>query len=225
MTYRDKIRAWLNARAEAAHKDSEAHPEGSTNRVFYYGQAIAYENAASAALVTFDDAQDPPTATDTDRQQPSEVAAILEAAADHAGASAATYRRLAALMKAPGFAHVAAACDGVEIDGKGRMRFVGDGSAVYHTALTAEQARKHGVITTEGPDTGRGFTADPGTPPKPNTFVSIDIEKAMRDAYGRGYAHCGRQAGEAPQGLNGYNDERDAWIRQYMARLLGGSDA
>lgn len=48
---------------------------------------------------------------DVAQQSPAEVAAILEQAADHAGASASTYRRLAELMKAPGFAAGAAPVD------------------------------------------------------------------------------------------------------------------
>ncbi|MFY9292803.1 MAG: hypothetical protein WAP03_19230 [Methylorubrum rhodinum] len=44
-----RLSDWLIARAEAAEKDSKAHPEGSGNRAFYAGQAVAYENALSAA--------------------------------------------------------------------------------------------------------------------------------------------------------------------------------
>lgn len=44
---RERITKWLGERVDAAHRDSEAHPEGSGNRTFYFGQAIAYENALS----------------------------------------------------------------------------------------------------------------------------------------------------------------------------------
>jgi len=39
--------AWLAKRLKAARSDSEAHPEGHSNRAFYDGQAIAYENVLS----------------------------------------------------------------------------------------------------------------------------------------------------------------------------------
>lgn len=39
--------AWLLKRLKAARSDSEAHPEGHSNRTFYAGQAIAYENVLS----------------------------------------------------------------------------------------------------------------------------------------------------------------------------------
>ncbi|GEL42308.1 hypothetical protein MEX01_28990 [Methylorubrum extorquens] len=39
--------AWLTKRLKAARSDSEAHPEGHSNRTFYAGQAIAYENVLS----------------------------------------------------------------------------------------------------------------------------------------------------------------------------------
>ncbi|MBA9071831.1 hypothetical protein FHR71_005623, partial [Methylobacterium sp. RAS18] len=39
--------AWLVQRLNAARSDSEAHPEGHSNRTFYAGQAIAYENVLS----------------------------------------------------------------------------------------------------------------------------------------------------------------------------------
>ncbi|MGE7153111.1 hypothetical protein ACQKJ1_05155 [Methylorubrum rhodesianum] len=39
--------AWLEKRLKAARSDSEAHPEGHSNRTFYEAQAIAYENVLS----------------------------------------------------------------------------------------------------------------------------------------------------------------------------------
>lgn len=48
----DSIADWLAKRAEQAHKDADAHPEGNSNRAFYRGQAIAYENALCAAIAT-----------------------------------------------------------------------------------------------------------------------------------------------------------------------------
>lgn len=42
-----KVTAWLERQIEATHRDADNHPEGSGNRSFYRGQAIAYENALS----------------------------------------------------------------------------------------------------------------------------------------------------------------------------------
>lgn len=44
----------------------------------------------------------------------------------------------------------------------------------------------------------------------------VDLAKALRDAYGQGCTHA---VGFAPESATAYREKRDAWIRQYMARL------
>lgn len=43
-----------------------------------------------------------------------------------------------------------------------------------------------------------------------------ELAKALRDAYGQGCRHA---VGVAPESATAYREKRDAWIRQYMARL------
>lgn len=52
-----------------------------------------------------------------------------------------------------------------------------------------------------------------------NTAPSVrdgDLAKALRDAYGQGCRHA---VGIAPETSTAYREKRDAWIRQYMARM------
>lgn len=107
---------------------------------------------------TFTNYPEPPV---VETRQPAEVVAVLEQAADHAGASAATYRQLAALIRDRPAAAAAVAAG------------------------------------------------------------SVDIVKAMRDAYGRGFMVGAQQVqkGGAPYATNDYAAKCRAWIAQYIVRM------
>ena len=50
----------------------------------------------------------------------------------------------------------------------------------------------------------------------PAAIGGDELAKALRDAYGQGCRHA---VGVAPESATAYREKRDAWIRQYMARL------
>ncbi|WP_391925353.1 hypothetical protein, partial [Streptomyces massasporeus] len=55
-----------------------------------------------------------------------------------------------------------------------------------------------------------------------NTIPSVrdgDLAKALRDAYGRGAHHIAQCASIEPDPDERFQENRDAWIRQYMARM------
>lgn len=50
----------------------------------------------------------------------------------------------------------------------------------------------------------------------PAAIGGDELAKALRDAYGQGCRHA---VGVAPESSTAYREKRDAWIRQYVARL------
>lgn len=56
----------------------------------------------------------------------------------------------------------------------------------------------------------------------PAAIGGDELAKALRDAYGQGCRHA---VGVAPESATAYREKRDAWIRQYMARLAPAAGA
>lgn len=97
------------------------------------------------------------------------------------------------------------------------------GEMLGDAAFTDDGGELHdSVLCAKVPELVRGALAK-RTRPMGGEPAQLDIAKALRDAYGRGFMVGAEQVqkGGAPYATNDYAAKCREWIRQYMARLPG----